>query len=248
MPGIHGGRERIAQFWRAIELFSPQSLRKPDARGHVEDFYPGEPMPWEPGSQLASAPVVPGKVWRHEVFAGVYDIQRVAGTLVEQFGDDDPAGQRKAMGDQSALFGCTVDADGLLVEESAVLSSCAWAIGRLCAGGRRFRRLAVRVRRGRAPLRRPAGCDVRGQPGQRRPAAGREHAGGRPRSRGRGREGSGAAGPAGDPAAHRRDSPALHRRADGSARCGPGSPPPPHPGAQLPDTGHAPARHRNPRS
>ena len=53
---------------------------------------------------------------------------------MEQFGDDDPAGQRKAIGDQSALFGCTVDADGLLVEESAVLSSCAWAIGRLCAG------------------------------------------------------------------------------------------------------------------
>ncbi len=71
------------------------------------------------------------------MFAGVYDIQRVAGTLVEQFGDDDPAGQRKALGDQSALFGCTVDADGLPVEESAVLSSCAWATGRLCAGGRR---------------------------------------------------------------------------------------------------------------
>ena len=137
MRGIDGGRERIAQFWRAIELFSPQSLPKPDARGNVEDLYPGEPIPWEPGAQLASAPVAPGKVWRHEVFAGVYDIERVAGTLVEQFGDDDPAGQRKAMGDQSALFGCTVDADGLLVEESAVLSSCAWAIGRLCAGGRR---------------------------------------------------------------------------------------------------------------
>ncbi len=137
MPGIDGGRERIAQFWRAIELFSPQSLRAPDARGHVEDFYPGEPMPWEPGSQLASAPVAPGKVWRHEVFAGVYDIQRVAATLVQQFGDDDPAGQREVQGGQSALFGYTADADGLLVAESAVLSSCAWAVGRLCAGGRR---------------------------------------------------------------------------------------------------------------
>ena len=94
-------------------------------------------MPWQPGSQLASAPVAPGKAWRHEVFAGVYDIQRVAGTLVEHFGDDDPAGQREAMGGQSSLFGCTVDADGLLVEESAVLSSCAWAIGRLCVRGGR---------------------------------------------------------------------------------------------------------------
>jgi len=128
-----------------------------------------------------------------------------------------------------------------------------WAAGRgvrgavlVCLGHRpalrrrpAFRRLAVRVRRGRAPLRRPAGPDVRVQPGQRHPAAGREHAGGRPRCRGRRRESGGPAGPAGDPAAHRRDSAAFHRRADGPARCGAGPSPPPHPGAQLPDTGHA---------
>ncbi len=101
MTDTDGDRRWTVLFWRAIDLFSPQLLPRPDPRNNVEDVYPGEPMPWEPGSRLSTAPVTPGKVWRHEV------------------------------------FGCTVDADGLLVEESAVLSACAWAIGRACSGGQR---------------------------------------------------------------------------------------------------------------
>jgi hypothetical protein len=50
-------------------LFSPQRLRSPDAREHVEDFYPGEPMPWE-------APV-----WHRE-----------ADQAVARWGDHVPAG------------------------------------------------------------------------------------------------------------------------------------------------------------
>jgi hypothetical protein len=32
---------------------------------------------------------------------------------------------------QSALFACTLDADGYLLEDSVVLSACAWAVGRI---------------------------------------------------------------------------------------------------------------------
>ena len=107
-------------------MFSPQALPKPDPRNHIVDVCPGEPMPWE--QPLTSAP---GKIWRHEVFGGVYELSKVRDVLVTHFGQDDP---EAAVRGQSALFGCTVDADGFLVEDSAVLSACAWAVGRVSRG------------------------------------------------------------------------------------------------------------------
>jgi hypothetical protein len=124
--------ERVALYWRAIELLSPQRLPRVAARAHVDDFFPGEPMPWEAGSRVAAVSLAPGQVWRHEVYGGVFDVQRVADVLVREFGDDGPVSQRDPVPGQSALFACTVDADGLLVDQSAVLSSCAWAAGRVC--------------------------------------------------------------------------------------------------------------------
>jgi hypothetical protein len=37
---------QIVRFWHAIEMFSPQVLPGVDARNHVIDFRPGDPMPW----------------------------------------------------------------------------------------------------------------------------------------------------------------------------------------------------------
>lgn len=112
-------------------MFSPQSLPKPDIRARVTDLGPDERMPWEPGSRLDGQPADPGKAWRHEVFGGVYELGRVRDTLVTLYDKDDSADdQREPVPGQSALFACTVDADGVLVEGSAVLSACAWAIWR----------------------------------------------------------------------------------------------------------------------
>jgi hypothetical protein len=126
----------VIQFWRSVEIFSPQPLPKVDAREHVADLWPGQPMPWEPGSYLSSEPVPTGKVWRHEVFGGVYELSRVRDALVKRFNNDDPGDQRKTIRDQSALFACTVDVDGFLMQNSALLSSCAWAVGRIPKAGR----------------------------------------------------------------------------------------------------------------
>ena len=86
-------------------------------------------MPWEPGGKLPRARS--GTVWRHEVFGGVYDLSKIRDVLVKKYGQDDPEAPTRG---QSALFACTVDADGYLVEESAVLSACAWAIGQIVRG------------------------------------------------------------------------------------------------------------------
>jgi AAA domain-containing protein len=120
---------QIVHFWHAVEMFSPQELPRADPRKHVVDFRPGDPMPWEPDGKLP--PARSGTVWRHEVFGGVYDLRKIRDVLVKKYGQDDPEAPTRG---QSALFACTVDADGYLLEESAVLSACAWAVGRLAQG------------------------------------------------------------------------------------------------------------------
>jgi hypothetical protein len=123
-----GDRARIAGFWRAVEIFSPQQIPAPDAKGRVADFGPRELMPWEVGSRrYREAPE--GKKWRHQVLGGVYDLSRVRDVLTGLYPGETEGEPAPASG-QSALFACMVDESGTLVEASAVLSSCAWAVGR----------------------------------------------------------------------------------------------------------------------
>src|SRR5690242_8351201 len=127
---------RVVRFWQAVEIFSPQPLPKRDAGQRVADFQPGEPMPWEPGSRLGEEPIGLGLVWRHEVFGGVYPLSRLRDVMVKRFGpDDQDSDQQLPARGQSALFACTLDGEGRPVEESAALSMCAWALGRLLADG-----------------------------------------------------------------------------------------------------------------
>jgi hypothetical protein len=59
---------RIAQFWQAVEIFSPQTLPKLDPKQPTIDVRAGSPMPWEPGGRL---PKLKDKcVWRHQVYGG----------------------------------------------------------------------------------------------------------------------------------------------------------------------------------
>ncbi|HEY1665092.1 MAG TPA: ATP-binding protein [Trebonia sp.] len=131
-PGDRDERGRVIEFWRAVEVFSPQPLPRPDTRLRVTDAGPGEPAPWEPDSPRREPPA-PGKAWRHEVFGGVYELSRVRDTLTGLYGPDGDGGQREPAGGQSALFAVTVDGDGVLVPGTAALSSCAWAVGRALA-------------------------------------------------------------------------------------------------------------------
>src|ERR1700761_7366389 len=127
--GDRDERVTVVEFWRAVEIFSPQPLPRPDTRLRVTDVDPGEPVPWEPGSRHY-APAPPGKEWRHEVFGGVYELSQVRDTLAGLYGPDADGGQREPASGQSALCAFTVDGNGVLVPGTAVLSSCAWALGR----------------------------------------------------------------------------------------------------------------------
>jgi hypothetical protein len=121
---------RIAQFWQAVEIFSPQSLPKLDQKNHTVDFERSDRVPWERGSGLPEAQA--GYAWRHEVYGGLYELSRVRDVLVSRYGqdrDEEPPPKGK-----SALFVCTVNEDGFLVPDSMVVSACAWGAGRVSQG------------------------------------------------------------------------------------------------------------------
>lgn len=121
---------RIAQFWQAVEIFSPQSLPKLDPRNHTVDLQRRDRVPWEQRSRLPEAKA--GYAWRHEVYGGLYELSRVRDVLVSRYGQDreeEPPPKGK-----SALFACTVNAGGFLVPDSMIVSACAWGAGRVSQG------------------------------------------------------------------------------------------------------------------
>ena len=121
---------RIAQFWQAVEIFSPQSLPKLDPKNHTVDLQRRDRVPWEQRSRLPEAKA--GYAWRHEVYGGLYELSRVRDVLVSRYGqdrDEEPPPKGK-----SALFACTVNEDGFLVPDSMVVSACAWGAGRVSQG------------------------------------------------------------------------------------------------------------------
>ena len=137
--------EQIVRFWQAVEVFSPQPLPGPNLRENVTDARPGDPMPWEADGRLAGRPPAAGKVWRHQVFGGVFDLSRVRDALRIVDGDDQAAAATaetaeaagaadagKPARGQSALFTCILDADGVLDDEPAI-SPCAQVLGAIVA-------------------------------------------------------------------------------------------------------------------
>src|ERR1700722_1529041 len=124
------GPVRIAQFWQAVEIFSPQSLPRLDQKNHTVDLQRRDRVPWDQRSSFPEAK--PGYTWRHEVYGGLYELSRVRDVLVSRYDqdrDEEPPPKGK-----SALFACTINEDGFLVPDSMVVSACAWGAGRVSQG------------------------------------------------------------------------------------------------------------------
>jgi len=142
----------ILAYWHAVELFDPHDIpqarrrdildRKPGSRCvEVIGLTAGEPLPslpWQPGhprnGELPEASKY-GSTWRHTVYGGVFSFHVVRAALAQVIGyteEDDYAGTQDS---DSALFALTVNENGILVEGTAVFSTCAWATGRLYRPG-----------------------------------------------------------------------------------------------------------------
>lgn len=129
----------ILEFWRMLELLNPQPLPSLTPRATSRDsrivvgHTPSQPLPWEalrPPSPIGRH----RRVWRHTVYLGLYSVQDTYDYLHRAFFDDQDGYDERP----SALSACAavlVDEHGRLVPDATVLSSAAWAVGRLRAPG-----------------------------------------------------------------------------------------------------------------
>jgi hypothetical protein len=122
---------RILEYWRAVEMFNPQKVRRldPGAQSPVNRVLDGKPLPWQPAHELAQRQRKPGYEWRHTVYVGIYSFDGAWKLLDSVFAPGDESLDERPRG-ESALCAFVVDSDGTLVTETVVLSSCAWATGR----------------------------------------------------------------------------------------------------------------------
>lgn len=126
-------QERILRYWRAVEYFSPPTVDSVDPKKGIRPVFLGRPLPWQPG-QLAVARK--NYVWRHTVYAGIFDISKVREVLqnILRVPEDEQDFDGRAIG-RSALLSFGIDSGGHLLKASITLSSCAWAVSRTLAPG-----------------------------------------------------------------------------------------------------------------
>ncbi|WP_033257743.1 MULTISPECIES: DEAD/DEAH box helicase [Kitasatospora] len=126
-----GGKRSAAvvEFWRAVELFSAQTVPAPNDRERIYDLDGAGRLPWEAGHRLRQVPLPAGFVWQHVVYGGLFPLAKVRDTLMKVFGRD-PESHDGRLDSQSALFALTVDDRGTVVSDSPVISTCGWAVGR----------------------------------------------------------------------------------------------------------------------
>lgn len=121
--------QKVIEFWRAVEMFSPPAI--PDVRPSqwVFDLAPDEPLPWSPDHSLRNRQLKKNQTWRHTVYVGTYRREAVFAALKSVFPPNPDSYEERPSG-SSALLAFAVTDDGLLLEDSVVLSACAWATAR----------------------------------------------------------------------------------------------------------------------
>lgn len=132
------GQEEIVRYWHAVELLQPQSTPKLKQQSNKSNKYDAfiydTPIqcpvpPWESGSVLSKEALPVNRIWSHTLYAHLYDSRLVAEKLKETYGADQ--GYREPQSRESALFAAKFTNDGKFVDNSFVLSSEAWFIGRV---------------------------------------------------------------------------------------------------------------------
>lgn len=127
----------VLDYWRAVELFSPQSVPRPapnDFSDPVFSIKPELPLPWEAGHAILRKRTPNKTSRRFHVFCGIYPLEKVRVLLEEKLGADPETFDERADG-ESCLFAFSTTEDGRPLFDSFVLSTCAWAASRTLEPG-----------------------------------------------------------------------------------------------------------------
>lgn len=122
----------VLDYWRSIELFSPQSIPKAAPNDQKEPVYSAiEPklVPWDNGHPLKSGWAPSKMARRFLVYSGVFSLSKVTAVLEEKLGRD-PEAFDERMDGESCVFAFSVTDDGRPLFDTFTLSTCAWATGR----------------------------------------------------------------------------------------------------------------------
>ncbi len=125
----------ILRYWRAIEMFAPQRIPSLDRTSRMEPVFQASDssaLPWSGASRLPLP--IPGKVWRFQVYCGIYKIRNVTGFLDRKFGHGAVAIEPRERG-HSCLFTFTASADGRPLLDTFTISTAPWAVSRTLKPG-----------------------------------------------------------------------------------------------------------------
>lgn len=131
-------QESIVRYWHAVELLQPQSAPKVKKRSSlygafIHDTPIQHPIPpWATESIVRKQVLPKNRVWRHTLYAHLYDSRLVANKLKEVYGAEQ--GYREPQFRESALFAAKFTMAGHMIDNSFVLSSEAWFLGRVLTG------------------------------------------------------------------------------------------------------------------
>ncbi|MFN8075836.1 MAG: ATP-binding protein [Kineosporiaceae bacterium] len=137
-------REAVVRYWRAVEVFTPGTVRVVDhGRGGVgerggEGMYrvaDRDPLPWQREHRIARERLSPGMTWQHLVFGGVFSLDLLYARMGAVFGASDVDVDERVPRGDTALFTVVLDAEGRPDPESLVLSTAAWGLGRALRPG-----------------------------------------------------------------------------------------------------------------
>lgn len=125
-------QSRILTSWRAIELFSAQSVPSPAPKDTTKPVFRvlgSEPLPWQIHHPLQQRRLHAKQTWRHTIYAGLFTSTMVNDLLEQQFGANTDTFDSSA--DRAfCLFAFGVDNNGRPLADTFALSSLAWALGR----------------------------------------------------------------------------------------------------------------------
>ena len=127
----------VIDYWRAVELFSPQTVPRVAPNDSVEPVFSGKediPLPWDVSHPLSHRHPPPHRSRRFFLYCGVFSLENVKLILEDKLGKNPEIFDERPNG-ETCLFALSVTDEGCPLFDTFILSSCSWATARTVKPG-----------------------------------------------------------------------------------------------------------------